>query len=182
MNKAHKELMRERYENAVHEYCHAFCQKHGYHYDPDMWVGGRVGEIIEIADYFCDFVDIRYDIDNDIAEEMFVQWYDYSLELAMLDAGEGKIKNVNYEHYCMGARPYSVEDIEALKEAKARVDEAKRALEECIASQAAKEGGICIGCKHSVPQLDGEFCRCSKKGTFHKWHDAACEIFKEAEK
>lgn len=73
MNKSHIKLIKERYENAVHEYCMAFCQKHGYHYNPDGWVGGDVGGVIEVADMFVNFDDIRIDIDNEVPQGIFEQ-------------------------------------------------------------------------------------------------------------
>ena len=133
MNKAHLELLRQRYEEAVHKYCKAFCEKHGYVYDPNSWVRNKVGEVVEVADLFIDFCDIRLDIDNDVPPEKFQQWYDYSLEIAMLDDGGGNMKQCNYEHWLMGARPYSKEDLEKIREAKKRVAEAEHELDRCIA-------------------------------------------------
>lgn len=141
MNKSHKELIRGRYENAVHEYCHAFCRKHGYHYDPDGWVGEGVGGIVLVGDYYINFDDIRYDIDNDVPEDIFIKYYDYTLEIASLDEGTGKMTNVNYKHFIYGLRPYSEEQLEKIRQAKERVAEARAALEECIAEEKDRKAG-----------------------------------------
>lgn len=174
MNNAHRQLMRDRYEKAVSEYCHAFCQKHGWEYDPDGWVG----EVLAVGDYFVDFRDIKHDIDNNVDEGKFLEWYNYALEIDMLDEGKGEMRRVNYEHFLMGARPYSEGDFERIREAKVRVEKARMQLEECIAAHVQGDGAvICKDCKHAVPQHEGEFCRCSRKGTFHKWYDTACKDY-----
>lgn len=126
MNDSHRQLIKERYENAVHEYVLAFCRKHGYHYDPDEWIGDNVGGIVMIADYYINFDNIRYDIDNDVPAEVFVQFYDYTLRLAMLD----EEKHVNYPHYIMGFRPYSEEQMQKMEESKRHKDEADAKLDE----------------------------------------------------
>lgn len=141
MNKSHRDLIRKRYEDAVHEYCQAFCEKHEYQYDPDDWVGNDIGGIVAIGDYFVNFNDIRYDIDNDVPEDKFLHWYDYSLEIAMLDDGSGKMRNVNYKHWLMGARPYSAEDLEKIRDAKESVNEAERKFKELADRQVAESLG-----------------------------------------
>lgn len=135
MNQSHKNLIKERYENAVHEYCMAFCQKHGYDYDPDGWVGGNVGGVVLIAYYYINFDDIRYDIDNDVPEQIFQQYYNYTLEIASLDDGTDNMRQVKYPHYIMGFRPYSEEQLIKISEAKMRKDEAERNLREFLAAQ-----------------------------------------------
>jgi len=139
MNKAQQTLIRQRYENAVHEYCIAFCTKQGYAYDPDEWVGEDIGGVVMIGDMYIDFSNIRYDIDHDVEPGKFVQWYDYALEIAMLDNGRGDMRQVNYKHWLMGARPYSEEDLEEIREAKKRVEESEQALMEIIKRQGGKE-------------------------------------------
>ena len=127
MNKAHLDLIRKRYENAVHEYCLAFCQKHGFEYNPDDWVGGDIGGVLNINDdYFFDFDDIRYDIDHNIAEEVFLQWYDYDTEVALVEGAH----IVNYHSWCMGYRPYTAEQLKAMGEAQCRIRKMQAELEE----------------------------------------------------
>ena len=128
MNKSHKELIRGRYENAVHEYCHAFRRKHGYHYDPDGWVGEDVGGVLEVCDRYINMDDIRYDIDNDIKVGVLEEWYDYSTEIAFFEGG----RNVNYPSWCRGYRPYSAEQLERISEAQTAVNVAKNHLRELV--------------------------------------------------
>ena len=123
--------IKRRYENAVHEYAAAFCRRHGWVYSPDDWVGGRIGEVLEVCDMFVDFRDIRTDVDREAPENAFDEWYWYELELHEL----GCTKHVNYEHFLMGCPlPYSEEDLEKIHEAHRRVEEAKAMLEDLINS------------------------------------------------
>lgn len=127
MNKAHPELIRKRYENAVHEYCLAFCQKHGYDYNPDDWVGGDIGGVLNINDdYFFDFDDIRYDIDHDIAEEVFLQWYDYKTRVNLVQGAYP----VNYRLWCNGFRPYTAEQLKTMGEIQYHIRDLHIRLEE----------------------------------------------------
>lgn len=50
-------------------------------YDEDNWVGGNVGGVVEVSDYFLDFDDIRYCVDNKVAWDELTEWYDYCLTL-----------------------------------------------------------------------------------------------------
>lgn len=136
MNKAHTELVRERYENAVHEYCHIFMQKHGFAYNPDEWVANEVGGVLCVNDYYLDFDDIKYDIDNDVAENVFFEWYDYCVELMMIDGAP----DVNYKSWVRGFRPYTREQLSRILEAQEKVQAAKDALIECVNSY--KRGGF----------------------------------------
>lgn len=70
MNESHRKLIRERYENAVHEYSIAFCQKHGYSYNPDALSCGVVGGVLFVANKYIGFLQINDDIDNDIVNDI----------------------------------------------------------------------------------------------------------------
>lgn len=127
MTKDAKKLKND-FECAVHAYMMAFCTKHDYHYDPSDWVGGEkgIGTIVLVGDMYFNFDDIRYDIDTDQPKDQIVKWYDYSYELSLL--GENT-HNVNYEHWCMGFRPYSPEQIEKMKHQKSKIQRMKDDLE-----------------------------------------------------
>lgn len=137
MNISHKNLIKERFENAVHEYCHAFCQKHEFDYDPDGWVGGDVGGVLEVMDgyMYVNFDDIRHDIDNDVPKGTFEQYYEYSTECASIQGA----KQVNYRSWCMGCRPYTAEQLNELHNAQLNVEKAKQDLLELV-EQYKREG------------------------------------------
>jgi hypothetical protein len=75
---------------------------------------------------FVSMDNIRYDIDNDVPEECFENWYWKSLEVYEL-VGE---KYMNYESYCKGCPDYWTEDkLASIRAAKQRVIDARDALE-----------------------------------------------------
>jgi hypothetical protein len=107
-------------------YLKKFCDKHEYVYEPDCWVAGDPGTIVNICDMFVSMENIRYDIDNDIPEEYFERWYWKSLEVYEL-VGE---KYMNYKSYCEGCPDYWTEDkLASIRAAKQRVIDARDALE-----------------------------------------------------
>lgn len=124
-------MLEKRYVEAVNEYVQAFCDKHGYG-KPEGWVANRVGETLIIGDMFVDFADIKIDINHNVPEEVFEQWYNYTLRLREL----GCEKTINYWSFSLGAPlPYSEEHLKAIEVAKYRRDEAEQALRDCLAAQ-----------------------------------------------
>ena len=177
MNKAHIDFLKSAYNDAVGDYCHQFCVKHGWVYNPDNWVGGRVGETLTVNDeLFIDFRDIKADIDNDFPANMYEEWYRYTNEIMFL----GCDKNVNYESFAKGCPlPYSEEQLKAIRLASKRTDEAKQALNDCLAATAdgcdfVHGDAVCGNCRQSVMQTDGNYFRCKLHGVFHKYYDTAC--------
>ena len=56
MNKAHIQLLNQRYKEACNEYLKAFCQTYELQYEEDAWVAGDVGTIALIGDYYINIV------------------------------------------------------------------------------------------------------------------------------
>lgn len=117
-----KEDLKKKYEDACNEYLKLFCDKHEYEYRSldTYWIGDNIGEICAIGDLFADMRDIKYDIDNDVDEKMFEEWYFYRLNLT-----EMGLNDVNYRTYCMGGRPYSEEQLNRLTELYNTIQEEK---------------------------------------------------------
>ena len=117
------------WENLTIEYVKIFCEKHEMYYEEDSWVGNKIGEIICIGDYYIDFSDIKYDIDNNVPEEKFDLWYWKSLEVYQITG-----KNyMSYESFCKGAPDiWSDEKLKKIKELQKRSEEAKEELEKYI--------------------------------------------------
>jgi hypothetical protein len=117
------------WENLTIEYVKIFCEKHEMYYEEDSWVGNKIGEIICIGDYYIDFSDIKYDIDNNIPEEKFDSWYWKSLEVYQITG-----KNyMSYESFCKGAPDiWTDEKLKKIKELQKRSEEAKEELEKYI--------------------------------------------------
>ena len=83
--------MKEDYNKSVNLYIKAFEEKHDIEFD--YWVADIIGSIAMFGDYFFDFLDIKYDIDNFIEEKEIFNWYNFILDSE---------KKVNYSSWCKG--------------------------------------------------------------------------------
>lgn len=113
--------MKDSWREVCDAYLRAFCEKHEYDYDDAYWVGDDPGTIACVADIFVGMEEIRYDIDNDVPEEMFLKWYDYSLEVHEAEMNwreRHKVRefiHINYPSFCKGAPlPYGKKQLAAL--------------------------------------------------------------------
>lgn len=120
--------LKKRWRSICYDYVQEFIRKHDLvEYGEWYWVSDDPGTVLCIADYFINFDDLRYDIDNDILETMFFRWYDYSTMLTLYD-----LKQVNYRSYVKGARPYDESDFENIRILRGKVVEAQKKLEDCL--------------------------------------------------
>ena len=129
MMKAERTLAKRKYEDAIEEYVRLFCEKHKILYpDADIWwVGDEPGTLLYLIDHYFNFQDIKLDVDSDTRETEIFEWYDYSLVLGELGA-----KNVTYENWLKGVRPYTPEQLEEIKKLHKKVEEAKKELLDSI--------------------------------------------------
>ena len=109
-----REELRLNYNEACNAYLLEFCEKHGYDYEPDVWVANDPGGIAEIADMFVAMSDIITDIDRDAPEEEYVKYYDYCLRVHSIANGE--LKTPNYESWLRGCPRMDEEQIKRLEE------------------------------------------------------------------
>lgn len=80
----------------VELYIAKFEKKHGYEFS--SWASSDIGGICcFIEQYFFNFEDIRYDIDNNVKKGLIFQWQDDGVENESKD-------NINFKSYVMGAR------------------------------------------------------------------------------
>jgi hypothetical protein len=70
--------LKQKYENIVSEYINHFSNQHKI--DFDGWVGDKVGEVALFGDYFFNFDDLRYAVDNEISFDLLIDWYYFVLE------------------------------------------------------------------------------------------------------
>jgi hypothetical protein len=123
--------LKARYQDICDTYLQEFITKHDFpceYNGNDVWVGNNPGTIAMLGDFFVAFDDIRYDIDNNIPEEKYIQWYSRYEELSLLE-----LKFMNYQSFCKGAPdPYTEEQVESIIEAKNRVHVAKENLEKLL--------------------------------------------------
>lgn len=94
-----KNTLKERYENLCNEYLKRFCEKQEMDFD-DGWVGGTVGGIANIGDYYLSFDDIRLDIDTNQPKGVILSYYDHILEGHHKEPPE----YINYQSYINGIR------------------------------------------------------------------------------
>ena len=83
-----------RYEKVINEYLQLFCKKHELDFNDIDWIRNEVGSIFSTGDYYLDFLDIKFDIDNDIDSSKFFAWYDIALDLGMKDK-----PIINYQNF-----------------------------------------------------------------------------------
>ena len=117
--------------NNIYEYTDRFLDKHGFTIEDDSfeWIN-TVGGIALVNDYYISFNDMRTDIDRNIQENIFFEWYEYRLELAMLGAHD-----CTYEMYLDGRFPYTKEQLEDMRRHHREVETHRQLLEEIIRSE-----------------------------------------------
>ena len=71
------------------------------------WVADHVGGVLAVNDYFFNFDDIRYAVDNKVESSVLFRWYDYSLIVYDMS---GMSEKVSLEQYVSGKLKYD-EDI-----------------------------------------------------------------------
>jgi hypothetical protein len=119
--------LKENYKKACNDYAREFCKKHGYEFSEFDWVANMPGTLINIADYFVDMVTIIYDVENDVPEDKFLKWYDYSLR-----AGTYGIITPNFSSWVKGCPIRSEEDLNRIEKMRERINELEKELKEFI--------------------------------------------------
>jgi len=101
---------RETYTQGCNMYLLLFCEKHGYGYEEDAWVGNAPGGVALVGDYYVGMDTIKTDIDMDAPEEEFLKWYDYNIE-----AGDFNLTTPNFESWLRGCPRTSPETFKKLR-------------------------------------------------------------------
>ena len=70
--------MKKKFEKICNKYLKKFAKTHDL--QSEGWVGNFVGTIVCLSDYFFNFDDIRYFVDNKIEWSIIIGWYDFCLE------------------------------------------------------------------------------------------------------
>jgi hypothetical protein len=92
MNKQDRIKIRLKYESICHTYIDIFVKKHGYEFS--HWIADEIGDVAcFIEQYFFNFNDIRYDIDNNIPKGRIFEWQNYCSEQKPFDS------IINYQNY-----------------------------------------------------------------------------------
>lgn len=129
--------MKVQYNHVCNAYAKAFAKKHDYQFDG--WVADEAGTVACFGDYFFDFKDIKFDIDNEVPKEKFLEYYDASLdysflnierEMIMEELIDNKLRPFpNYKNWLKGAPRPTQEEMDRLRKA---VHKAKTILEKEI--------------------------------------------------
>ena len=92
--------LKEQHEQAVNRYIEKFVKKHGYEFTD--WVANEVGGIaVFIEQYYFNFTDIKYDIDNKVKKGLIFQHQDDSVEHHLT---VNQVETINFKSYAMGLR------------------------------------------------------------------------------
>lgn len=129
-NKEKRVKLKADFIKAVDAYMNEWCTKHGFEYGYDGWVSDDTGGVCMVGDYFVNFDDARYDIDNDLPETMYFDWYEYTLDVYEVDAD----RKITLDAYANGYRPYNDTQIGMVKTGKAKIRELQKELDELIES------------------------------------------------
>lgn len=106
--------LKETYKTICNKYAQKFAEKHEYSFDD--WVD--VGEVAMMGDFYVDFRDIKYDIDNNVDVDEYVKYYDYCLEVGMLN-----LSIPNYESWCKGCPRIPQDVIDKMRGLRRELDE-----------------------------------------------------------
>lgn len=91
--------LHEKYSSVCNEYLRIFCEKYDRDFDPDCWVGGKVGEIAQITeDTFVDLRDMITDCEIAKNRREYFLWSDYIEQVSLLN-----LRRLNYESWLKGA-------------------------------------------------------------------------------
>lgn len=127
-----EENLKSAWKDVCESYVKAFCKRHHFTYEPNMWVGmseENIGTVTEVCDMFVSLDDIRYDVDTKQPEGNFMKWYYKSLDLYEL----GVENYMNYPSFCNGAPDIWTEDkIKELQKSRDNLEKAQMEFEELL--------------------------------------------------
>lgn len=69
--------IKDNYEKSVQLYVDKFCSLNNIEFD--FWVGSNVGGVAAFGDYFFNFSDIKYAVDNEICFNWVSDWHEFNV-------------------------------------------------------------------------------------------------------
>ena len=103
--------IKKQYEIAVNAYIEKFVKKHGYEFT--YWVSDEVGETAcFIEQYYFNFTDIKYDIDNKVEKGLIFSHQDDSVNHHFTVNQE---ETINFKSYAKGWRYEHLKTINKIK-------------------------------------------------------------------
>lgn len=111
------------FETVKNEYQKKFVKKYGFDIRDSYWTG----HVLAVADYFFDFYDVMYAVNNSVHEKELFNWYDYNLTI-----GEYYLGDISLDSYTKGVRPYKDADINELRKLQSEFNKAKSSLDDLL--------------------------------------------------
>jgi len=127
--------LKEEYAKVCNTYRKLLCEQFDIDYENSFWVGDDAGGTLYLNDYYVNFDDVRYLVDNKISFDVFSEWYDYDLRLKSINFD---IVTPNLKSWCMGRPRHSEADIIELEKLHKKVLENKQILKCAINEFKAK--------------------------------------------
>ena len=125
MNKTTKAI--ENYNKACNDISELFCQKHDFDLTDSFWVGGDIGTVFYVGDYYVGMETMITDLKTDVSEDKFLKWYDYCLR-----AGSLGITTPNFKSYLASCPIRSDDELTNLEALQAEIEVLKNELEKAI--------------------------------------------------
>lgn len=107
-----KEKLKD-YYTSCNELVKEFCKKHDFDFDDVFWIAEEVGTIFSVSDYYIDMQTAIYDLCLDADEGEFMKWYDYCLNVQILDKN---IPNLNFKSWVKGCPRISEDELQKLRD------------------------------------------------------------------
>ena len=83
--------LQQSYNAVINAYVEKFTDM--FEMDFEGWIGDRIWEVAQFGDYFIDFRDLKYIVDNKVKFSTFYNWYYFVLEYHQKC-------NINLDSYC----------------------------------------------------------------------------------
>lgn len=116
-------VLKNMFETVKIEYQKKFVDAYGFDMIDSYWTG----HVLAVADYFFDFYDVMYAVNNNVHEKELFSWYDYNLTI-----GEYYLGNISLDNYIKGVRPYKDTDINELRKLQSEFNKAKSSLDDLL--------------------------------------------------
>ena len=120
---ANMTVLKNMFETVKNEYQKRFTNKFGFDIKDSYWNG----HVLSVADYFFDFYDVMYAVNNNVHEKELFNWYDYNLTM-----GEYYLGDISLDSYAKGVRPYKDADINELKKLQSEFNKVKSSLDDLL--------------------------------------------------
>ena len=89
--------LKEEFEQIANKYANKLVEMYFFEKDCDKpyfyWVSDEAGSILAVSDYYFNFDDIRYIVDNNVPFDTWLDWYDYNLAITDLDIKAPNLKS-----------------------------------------------------------------------------------------